>query len=112
MRMSAAFPSKFLKCADLEGNAVTLTIESVKMEVMDERSGDTKPVVYFNEKDRGLALNVTNANMISEMYGDESDGWTGKQIEIFPAKTDFQGRVVDCLRVGKPNGGAAGKAPF
>jgi hypothetical protein len=96
MKMSDAFPSNYLRAADLNGSTVAVTIATVKME---DIGGDHKPVVYFSGKEKGLVLNKTNGQMIAYQYGDETDNWTGAQIELYPTMTSFQGKPVEAIRV-------------
>lgn len=97
MKIGAAFPGQFIKAADLQGKRVQVTIESVDME---DIGGEMKPVVHFKGKDRGLVLNKTNSNAIWGITGsEETDEWTGVAITLYPSKTDFQGKRVDCIRV-------------
>jgi hypothetical protein len=97
MKIGAAFPGQFIKAADLQGKRVQVTIESVDME---DIGGEMKPVVHFKGKDRGLVLNKTNSNAIWGITGsEETDEWTGTIITLYPSKTDFQGRQVDCIRI-------------
>ena len=98
MDINAAFPSKYLKAADLQGHTVTVQIASCHMDDVGDDTGD-KPVLTFHGKDKGLVLNKTNSQMITEMYGAETDNWIGKSITIRPDKTTYGGRLVDCLRV-------------
>jgi hypothetical protein len=105
VNIGAAFPSTYLKAADLAGRTVTVTMEHVRMEDIGD---DHKPVLYFKGKEKGLVLNKTNGAVIAELYGDETDQWMGEQIEIFPTTTDFQGKRVACLRVQAPRNGHAG----
>ena len=97
MNINTAFPSKFVRVADLQNRRVTVTIERVTIEDMGD--GDTKPVAYFIGSQRGLALNKTNAFEIAMAFGEETDHWAGKQIELFPASTMYQGRNTPCIRV-------------
>ena len=99
MRMSEAFPSKWLKAADFKGRGVIATIDDVEMEKVGD---DSKPIVYFRGKEKGLCLNKTNASVIVEDYGDDTRLWKGKPIEMFPDKTSFQGKMVACIRVRVP----------
>ncbi|HEC61932.1 MAG TPA: hypothetical protein ENI27_06715 [bacterium] len=99
-----AFPSDYLKEADLMGSPKTFTMVSVSVEKVGD---DTKPVVHFQEDARGLVLNKTNANTISDVYGRETDDWTGKKIELYPHTTEFQGHMVPCIRVRKPQQAAS-----
>lgn len=100
MNVNDAFPSKTLKASDLDGNQVTVTIARVDIEKM---GSDTKPVVYFKGKDKGLVLNKTNAKRIVEITGSgETDDWKGHAIILYPTETEFQGETVDCIRIKKP----------
>lgn len=101
MKLSEAFPSKYLKAADLHGRRVVVTIDSLEMANIGDDTD--KLVVYFKGKDKGVVLNVTNANMIAEIAGtEETDEWLGKQIVLYSTKVDFQGRRVDAIRVDYP----------
>lgn len=99
MRVSQAFPSNYLKAADLQDRAVRVTISGYKMEAIGE---DQKPVIYFKGKEKGLVMNKTNANNIAAEYGDDMDMWQGKDIVLFSAWVDFQGKSVEAIRVRKP----------
>ena len=109
MRIGTAFPSKWLKAADLNGRKVNCIIDSVGFENIG--GDEDKLVVFFKGAQKGLVLNVTNANMITEICGsDETDDWMGKQIALFPTRVDFQGRRVDAIRVDYPTDSNGKKA--
>lgn len=99
MKVSQAFPSNYLKAADLQDRNVRVMISGYKMETIGE---DQKPVLYFKGKEKGLVLNKTNANNIAAEYGDDMDDWQGKEIILFSAWVDFQGKSVEAIRVRKP----------
>ncbi len=101
MDINSAFPSTYLKAADLQGRSVDVNIAKVSMEDVGD---DHKPVVYFMGKDKGLALNKTNSNAIAMMYGGETNNWSGQPISIYPTETEFGGKVVACIRVKAPGG--------
>ncbi len=96
MRMSAAFPSAYLKAADLAGKKVKIRMDRVEME---DIGGDHKPVLYFVGTDKKMVINKTNANEIIDAYGDDTDDWHGKLIELYEARVDFQGKKVVAIRV-------------
>lgn len=101
MKISSAFPSKYLKAADLPaGRELTVTIDSMQLEQLDDNQ--ERPVCYFRGKTKGLVLNSTNANTISVVYGDETDAWTGRTLVIFHTTTMYKGQRVACLRVRIP----------
>ena len=100
MNINDQFPSNYLKCADLKGRRVPATIREVTVEKVGQ---DTKPIVYFQSKEKGLCLNKTNSMMIAEIAGTpETDSWEGVTIVMYPAKVDFQGQRVDAIRVDWP----------
>jgi arabinogalactan endo-1,4-beta-galactosidase len=96
MRIDSAFPSQYLKAADLQGKKITVTMSHVDME---DIGGDLKPILYFIGKDKGLVLNKTNSNTIAMMHGYETEDWSGKSITLVEAMVDFQGRTVAAIRV-------------
>lgn len=100
MNIKAAFPPKFLKTEDLRGQRVTLVIERVQSQHLHD--GQSKPVVFFQGRKKGLMLNKTNAFAIAEHHGEETEHWRGKRVTVFPALTDFQGQSVPCIRVEVP----------
>lgn len=99
MKVSEAFPSKYLSAADLNDSNLRLTMKHVELEKIGD---DTKPVLYFRGQTKGLALNKTNSKAIAEVYGDEMDDWNGQELILFPVVTDFQGKPVDAIRVRAP----------
>lgn len=103
MNIEAAFPSKYLKAADLQGKTVRVTIRTVLMEAIGQgNNADQRPILYFQGKEKGLVLNKTNATTISTFYGPDTDDWTGRDLELFSVMTDYQGRPVEGLRVRIP----------
>ena len=97
MKLKDFFPSKYLSSDDFEdGEEKILTIVSVEPREFED---GLKPVVNFSETKKKLSSNVTNFNTIVSMHGDETDGWTGKAIQLFVTEVDFKGRQVRAIRV-------------
>lgn len=92
--MSQAFPSKYLKAADLNKQQWTVTIARVVQE-----EGIDKPIVYFQEAQKGMALNKTNGMMIAAAYGDDTDHWVGRKIKLYEASVSFNGQFVPAIRI-------------
>jgi len=101
MKISQAFPSKYLKASDLENKQPRVTISHVQMENIAEGE-DAKPVIFFKGKEKGMVLNKTNANTIRMAYGDDTDDWANEDIVLFSAMIDFQGKQTEALRVKIP----------
>ena len=76
---------------------------------IEDIGGDHKPVLYFVEKDKGIVLNKTNANKITEIAGSAlTEEWQGTAIVLYPTETEFGGETVECIRV---KGVAKAKGP-
>ena len=87
MKISGAYPSNYVKASDLNGKPCPLTIRTCVLEELGQGSDkEQKPVLYFNGAQKGLVLNKTNANAIKDAYGDETGGWEGKPVEVYPAR--------------------------
>jgi hypothetical protein len=85
MSILSKFPSKYLKGDDIEVGE-TVTIKRVRDELVG-RDQDAKPVIYFDEHDRGIVLNLTNAKALVKVFGDEEDSWAGKRVTLFTEMT-------------------------
>lgn len=107
MKIGDAFPSDYLKAADLNGKSIRVTIDTVTLEKMGD---EQKAIVHFVGKDKGLVLNKTNANRIVEAVGsEETDDWRGWSFVLYSTKVDYQGKRVDAIRIDDRPGAA--KAP-
>ena len=97
MKVSDAFPSKYLKADDLGNQRIALTVMAITMEDIGDK--EFKLVMRFMGKDKGMVLNKTNATICSSVWGDETDAWQGKQLEVYAQPVMFQGRQVMGLAV-------------
>lgn len=100
------FPSKYLKASDVEDEHPTVTIAKISREEVG-RTKDWKPIVYFDEFEKGIVLNKTNANAIIKLYGSETDEWPGKKVVLGTAMVDFGGESTLAIRVWPPKRQAA-----
>lgn len=98
MNLDEIYPSTAnnLKAADLQGREVKCIIESNEIVKFDNGN---KVVLKFKGKEKGLVLNKTNANKIGAAHGMSPDAWKGKEIILYPDTTQFNGSMVDCIRV-------------
>ena len=108
MDIHAAFPTKYLKAADIP-SPQSFTIRGVEMERMQD--GTRKPAVLFHESEQMFILNKTNANTLSSALGPQTEQWAGRQIELYQDQASFQGRVMPCVRCRLPQGAAHTSPP-
>lgn len=96
MDIMQSFPSSYLRAGDLNGKTYKMVMKEV---LMEDIGGDHKAVLYFQNADKGIVLNKTNATAIADQHGSDTDNWGGHEVEIFPATTMFKGQNVPCIRV-------------
>lgn len=99
MELESVFPSKYIKAKDLKGQDVPVVIDRADIEKIGE---DTKLVLYFRGKEKGLVTNRTNADRIAHLYGTNTDDWIGREIILYTDMVNFQNRVVEAIRVRPP----------
>lgn len=92
--------SDFLKADDIGSNFWTATIAAVEMKAFD--NGERKLAINFQELDKALLLNMTNARAVSDLYGGDTDHWIGRQVMLFTMPVDYQGKKVNAIRVRGP----------
>lgn len=94
----------FLAHFDLPpGRDVIVTISKVVGGELTGTGGrkSKKPIIHFENKDKGLVCNKTNGKAIAGMYSPLTENWVGKRIALYVTKTrspDGSGDV-DCIRV-------------
>jgi hypothetical protein len=93
-----------------DSDDVTLTIAGVEIKKFDD--GKMKPILAFEETDKRLVVNKTNALMISEVCGTKNtDHWIGKSITLYGTKVEFGGKLTNGIRVRPPMRKSTGKKP-
>jgi len=98
----STFPSTYIRALDLGQNRIVVTISHLKLEDVGG-DGERKPVLYFEGREKGLVLNKTNANSITEITGtDDYSKWHGSEITLFATTTDYKGKTTPCIRVDAP----------
>lgn len=103
MKISTTFAGNYLKAADLQGRIVSVVMTRVKIETFGEgKDAKDKPVLFFQGKKLGLALNKTNAKTIADTFGDDTDDWEGHEIELYTAMVQYQSNMVEAIRVRIP----------
>lgn len=99
MKISTAFPSKYLKATDLQGKQVRVVMSHVEMETIGD---EERPILYFQGREKGLVLNKTNGNTIAYVFGDDTEDWRGGEIVLFETMVDFQGKSMAAIRCRVP----------
>lgn len=102
--------SSFLKKEDCGGGILVTIKEVVEENVAKEGAPEEmKWCVFFNECEKPLVLNSTNAQLIAAITGEQNtDNWTGHRVVLYnDPSISFQGKITGGIRVRKPRGQAA-----
>ena len=79
----------YLRAADLGGQAVTVKITRVDLEVFHGRDGSERPalVLSFEKARRRLILNKTQANtLVRVLQSERLADWPGKSVTLAPGQ--------------------------
>jgi hypothetical protein len=99
MRANEAFPSKYLKSSDVKDRPRVAVISHIERETIGEgKDAKEKHVLYFEGDTKPMVLNRTNWDTLEEAFGD-SDDWPAHKVKIKTARTQFQGKPVDGIRL-------------
>jgi hypothetical protein len=96
MRISEQFAGSYLKASDLPQPKV-FVIAGCETVTMPDQT--TKPALRFAGEPQQLVLNKTNAYCLAEWFGDDTNGWLNRQVELYSTTTSFSGRMVPAIRV-------------
>ena len=104
MNRNDLFPSRYFKASDLSGKPLAVVIEGAALEKLQDMKGGTvdKLVITFLKQQKKFVVNKTNFETIADAYGDETDDWAGKRLELYPTTARVGPRTVDAVRVRAP----------
>lgn len=104
MKLNDLYPSNFLKKEDV-ATPVVATIKLVDQEEVNNEGGkELKPVMHFTALLKPMILNRGNGETIAALYGDDTDNWVGKPIEIYAdPSVMFAGKRIGGVRVRAPS---------
>ena len=96
------FDYTYLGGYSIEDEDLELTILEVKNEMVKGQSGrdESCMVIYFEELDKGMICNKTNAKTITSVHGSPYvEDWPGKKIILGTEKVSAFGETTDALRI-------------
>ena len=102
MHVDLMFPSRYLKAVDFQGEPQTFTIISVVKDKVQMANGTKaeKYILRFQETEKELILNKTNAKAVAKVLGEpRAINWPGSRIILKPTQCEAFGEIVDCIRV-------------
>jgi len=94
------FPSKYLAASDATEEMIA-TIKGIEIEMLknkDTQKDEPKPIVYFNEFEKGMVLNKTNKNTLETLYGNSIADIIGKRVILHAPICESFGKSAPALR--------------
>lgn len=84
-----------------KGEEMLLTIQKFvgEEEVTTADGKKQKQVLYFKEDVPKMIMNITNGNILTQLYGSHPEGWVGKQIQVYATPVKAFGKTQDALRI-------------
>ena len=95
------FDYRYISGEDLLEGAVTLTIKSIGIDdVQSERGKEDKVVIEFEETDKMIVLNKTNAKILTKKFSTPMvESWIGEQVELYSDTVSAFGKQVFAVRI-------------
>lgn len=105
------FPSPYLTAADVESKPIW-TVKGFTKKTMKNRDGEdeVKPVLFFNEADKGMVLNKTNADIISSLYGSTIEDWINERVQLHSVMVEAFGKRQPAIRIAEQKPGISKQA--
>lgn len=105
MKMNQMFPSNWLAKEDL-ASPVRAVIKTVtREEIKGDDGNELKTILAFQGNVKSMILNKTNAEFLVAEFGDDSDLWLGKTVELYvDPSVMFGGKRIGGVRLRAPAG--------
>ena len=114
MKRSDAFPSNYIGKDDVPDPVIAIIDDVERQPIRNDAGGtDDKPVMTFaHGQFKPLILNNINWMTLEDAYGEDSDDWRGKPVEIYvDPSVMFAGRRVGGVRLRIPTADASRPVP-
>ena len=104
MKKADVFPSKYLKCADLNGKPITVTIDRVTFETLKSPDGkeQNKNVLYFRGGKKASAAQYDELGCLRRDLRRGHRGLAGTSNRAPTGQDQMAGKTVDCIRIRPP----------
>ena len=97
--------SKYLKQSDI-GRGALVTVKGLMQKNIAKKGEEPEHrwLVFFNELEKPLVLNSTNAQLAARVCGSENtDDWTGRQLVLYTdPNVSYAGKLVGGIRIRAP----------
>lgn len=90
---------EYLKATHLAGKTVTVTISRIEFRTLHPTPGheEIKPVLFFQDKQKGLILTSTNQKFLHSFFGDAISASYGAQVQLKAIQKKVAGKLLDTI---------------
>jgi hypothetical protein len=105
MKFSELSGGRFLKATDLPTGHRRVIIESIERESIGWPTPEDKYIAFFKGLTKGLVLNRTNQDVLTDAFGDDTANSIGQTVDLVVREVEFKGQRVPAIRIGLPAAG-------
>jgi hypothetical protein len=106
-KVSETYSGQYLNASELTplGQRRRAMVHAAALEMIGQDANKSQKIVLSLVSPKGapwpkdVVLNRTNAMQLSTAYGDDTDGWLGKTVEVWSENVMFQGRMVPGIKI-------------
>lgn len=100
MKASALYSAEPIKL-DTFNDSITKIVGTITNVVSKTFDTGTKLVATLDDDCWSIVINATNCRVIRAAYGDETDDWIGRALEVYKGTVHYQGREQPgvCVRI-------------
>jgi len=89
---------KFFSAKDVaDSKTIRCVIDKILFDV--EMRGGARDVLTFRGEPKQLVLRPTITKYLMKEFGEDSDLWIGREVELYGSECSFGGDTVECVRV-------------
>ncbi|HYF52331.1 MAG TPA: hypothetical protein VEJ63_23190 [Planctomycetota bacterium] len=85
--------TKLFRATHFQSGPQKLTISGIETPKRRGSGPSQSPLIRFRESERRISLTRKRANLLVELFGEDSKAAIGKKIELFSARGRFKGAV-------------------
>jgi len=94
-----SYQSRWLKADDIPSDGdLIVTVMDVNAEPLGEDK-EIKLVLVFRETHKHLAVNKTNAKVLTDLYGKNPNDWISKRVALYPTEVEYKGKTSLGVRI-------------
>ena len=105
--MAEAVSGDYISKNDVPTTGTNIQIAGVSQEKIGQEQEQKFVLWFLGDELKPLVLNKTNINILRALYGDDSDSWKGKHVNVYNDPTvGYAGQITGGVRLRMPTPGS------